>query len=114
MSKSISSTFSKLLNTVGTVADATSKIVDNTASGLDMLDMFITTAKQKQEARIAADMSTFYDDLQAETALENAMKQTALDQELNSNSELKKNYNSEFSKLESVLTKVKSKYQTVE
>lgn len=113
MSSSISSTFASLLNTVGTTADALTKVVNNTAAGLDMLDMYVMTAKQKQDARIGADMETFYDDLQNETALENAIKATALEQELASNAPLKKHFDLEHTKLEATISRIKAKYNTV-
>lgn len=110
MAHSITQTFSKLLNTIGTVADATTKVVDNTAASLDMLDVYVRTAKAKQEARAALDMETFYDDLLKETSLENSMKQHALNTELNSNSEIKALYQTEFSKLETVINRIKAKH----
>ena len=111
MAHSISSTFGKLLNTVGTVADAATKIVDNTASTLDMADLYIRTAKEKQEARVAADMDTFYEDLQNEVALENAVKQTELNTVLNSNSELKKIFETKHANLNATIDKIRTKYR---
>lgn len=108
---SISQTFGKLLNTVGTVADAATKIVDNTTAGLDMLDTFVRTAKEKQEARTEVDMSTFYSDLHNEAALENAIKAEALEKELQNNSSLKKHFDLEHKSLESVINKVRTKYR---
>lgn len=113
MASTISSTFASLLNTVGTTANAVTKVVDNAAAGLDMLDMYVMTAKQKQEARTAADMETFYDDLQKETALENAIKAEALTRELDSNANLKKHYDIELQKLEATINRIKTKYNTV-
>ncbi len=92
MSASISTTFTAILNTIGTTANAATKVVDNAAAGLDMLDMYVMTAKQKQEARTAVDMSTFYDELHASAALENAAKMEALERELQGNANLKKHY----------------------
>ena len=111
---SITQTFTKLLNTIGTVADSASKVVTTTTSSLDMLEAFVSTAKQKQEARIGADMHTFYSDLQKETALENAIKAETLEKELNSNPNLKKHYDIEFNSLESVINRIKTKYNTVD
>ncbi len=113
MSASISTTFSSILNTVGTTANAVTKVVDNAAAGLDMLDMYVRTAKEKQEARTAVDMSTFYDDLHNEAALENAMKMEALERELSSNANLKKHFTDEHKKLEATIERIKTKYQTV-
>lgn len=110
---SITQTFTKLLNTVGTVADAATKIVDNTASGLDMLDMFVTTAKQKQAARTATDMATFYEDLQNEVALENSIKSEALERELANNAQLKKHFDQHHANLASVIQAAKDKYNPV-
>lgn len=107
---SITQAFGKVLNTVGTVADAATKIVDNTASGLDMLDMFVSTAKQKQAARTATDMATFYEDLQNEVALENAMKSEALERELASSPALKKHFDTHHKNLEAVINEAKAKY----
>lgn len=110
---SITQAFGKLLNTVGTVADTATKIVDNTASGLDMLDMFVSTAKQKQAARTAVDLSTFYEDLQNEAALENAIKSEALEKELGSNPQLKKHFETHHTNLASVIEQAKAKYAPV-
>ncbi|MCF8861615.1 hypothetical protein Ab1vBOLIVR2_gp17 [Agrobacterium phage OLIVR2] len=110
MASSITQTFGKVLNTIGTVADAATKTVDNVAAGLDMLDMFVMTAKQKQEARTAADMHTFYDDLQNEVALENALKAEQLEIALNNNAQLKKHFTNQHEKLNSVINKVRTKY----
>lgn len=107
---SITQAFGKVLNTVATVADAATKVVDNTASGLDMLDMFVSTAKQKQAARTAVDLSTFYEDLQNEAALENAIKSEALEKELGNNPSLKKHFDNHHKSLEAVIEAAKNKY----
>lgn len=111
MTNTITATFGKLLNTVGTVADAATKIVDNTASGLDMLDMYVRTAKQKQHARTEGDMATFYQDLQNELKLEAAMKETALRAELDSNPKLKAAFDSYHDTFETILNDVKAQYK---
>ena len=110
---SITQAFGKVLNTVATVADAATKVVDNTTAGLDMLDVFVSTAKQKQAANTAKEMETFYEDLIKEAALEAAMKQEALDNELNNNPALKKHYEKYHKDFETVLLAVKAKYQPV-
>lgn len=107
----ITNTLGKLLNTVGTTAEAASKIITSTTSGLDMLDVFVRTAKEKQEARTAVDMESFYFDLHNEAALENAMKAETLEKELQSNPVLKKHFDHAHSNLKSIIEQVQAKYK---
>jgi hypothetical protein len=107
----ITQTFGKLLNTVSTVADAATKIVDTSTSGVDMLDTFVRSQKQKQDARTAVDMSTFYEDLQNEAALENAYKADALEKALASDPTLKKHFENQHKNLNDIINTVRTKYQ---
>lgn len=109
----ITGTFGKLLNTVAAIADSTTKLVDVSTSGVDMLDTFVRTAKEKQEARTMVDMHTFYEDLHNESALENAIKADALNKELSSNPTIKIEFDKQFKNLETVINNTKSKYNPV-
>lgn len=104
-------TASRILDTIGTVADSVSKTVTATTSGIDMLESFVSVAKQKQEARQAADMENFYEILAADSALEIAQINATLEKELQSNPDVKQHYDIAHASLKATLDKIKSKYQ---
>ncbi len=109
ITQSITQTTSNVLGTISTVANTASRTVTTIASSLDMLDTYVSAAKEKQQARTAVDMHNFYEVLHKEAALENAMREEALEKELQKNSNLKKHYDDQFSKLETIIKSVQTK-----
>lgn len=111
--KSITSAFAALLNTVGTVAETVTKTVDTAASGLDLTAAYVIKAKQKQEANNAVEMANFYSNLIKESALEQATIDLALEKELKSNPDLKAHYDNNQTKLASIVDALEAKYTPV-
>lgn len=92
MFSNVSSTANTLLNTVQTAANSTARTITTIASTLDMADAFVQNAKQKQLINNKFEMETYVSTAKS-TAWENhANAVTQLEQRLDSNPALKKNY----------------------
>ena len=107
--KSASDATSSVFGTVSTVAHQATRTVETFGQGLDMLNMFVSTAHTKQKARTAVDLAMFYDDLVEQSSLEAAKRQLEISKELANDSDLKKMYIENEKKLGSIVSALQTK-----
>ncbi len=101
--KAASSATSSVFTTVSTVAHQATRTVETVGAGLDMLNSFVHTAAAKQKARTAIDMANFYTQLVEDSALEESKRQKELINELKNDETVKKLYESNLVKLQTVI-----------
>lgn len=106
---SLSNTANNVLNTVSTVANTATQSVNSAASAFDMIDTYVTAAKERQLANTAADMDSFYEELAERKALENAERQQAIVDKLLAKPELSKLYTENHNRLKTVIDAVRNR-----
>lgn len=113
MSKSIASSFtrafSSIFGAVESVAVSGSRIVESATSGVDMIDTFVSKAKEQQRVNTALEMETFYEQAAESAALNNAKRKQETIRMLENDTQLTSLYEKEYKHLEAVVNKLRTK-----
>lgn len=90
-----SSTFTSIMSTLTTVARTAERTITTAASGLDMLDTYVESARIRQADKHKIDMALYRENLLQDASLEQARREKVLYQELKDaelNSHFQRNY----------------------
>ena len=104
----ITTTFTSLLSTVETTANSATKIITAASRGIDMLDRYASEHQHKQAMRIAIDRATYETTLLNENAMRLAKEEDKILNELNNNSQLKKQFDENYAMLKQALATTKA------
>lgn len=89
---SAASSIIAIFGTLGSSANAASKLIDQLNTGVDMLDRYVTTAKTQQELTYRIKNKDFLDDLINESAVERAKKLAAMEKEISQDQAVAKHH----------------------
>jgi len=106
IAKSTSSTVVALLNTVNSVAQSVTQIVDTGASSIDMLDRYVQRAKHQQIVQHKVEDHHWQRNLFLDSAKNQAKIEDALERELHGNANLTKRFNENLAELEALFTEI--------
>ena len=97
-----------IFDVVATTASQTTKLVTTIGVSVDMLDTFVSDARQRQLARSAIDMHRFYTELAEDTARDISLRQHEIKEELKANPQLAQLYVENFTALETILKNLRN------
>jgi hypothetical protein len=86
--------FNRAFAAVATGVEATVKVVDAAASGVDLLDNYITKAKREQSLAHKLSAKDFLDDLINEASITRAKKLATMEKEISQDQDVSKHFNS--------------------
>ena len=92
-------TINTVLGTIQSLALATQQSINSATAGLDMIDTYVSAARQKQADRTKIDLGVYRDNLLKEAAIEQSRKDEAITKELKSNPELAQHFDTNYKKL---------------
>ena len=105
----IRTTLVAALGTVETTAQSATKLVATTGKAIDMLDRYVGEHQYKQALRIAQERQTYRKELLNRTTMAIAQEEHKIQEQLNSNPDLKSKFESNYKELEAILKATEEK-----
>lgn len=92
-------TFGSIFGLVATTAQAASSVVGTAVESVNMLDAYVKSAAQQQQARLAADMEDFESRIGEEKAQEMSQRQLQVDEFCNKSPRHKELFNANYQRI---------------